>query len=1001
MKKLLAGLIFSSFMFAGVVFAANEHVVSLQIATVPTSGAGTSVTTNTPIALAVQAFDNTDIATSTDETLVVSLSDGGNDGVFTDGTVGGNCNVAVWDNESDGIVTSNTRKAFCYSNVTAGQYTLTASAGALSTTFDVTVTVAPSATIVGGDSYSTLQAAVTAAVAGDTIELDTDMTLTQQVTVNKPLTIDGMGHTLFAPFAKTDNDNNAAIGVIGVDGAVVIQNLTIDGTGSTGSRHGINTFESNNITLDDVTLINNNAAGLIVNSSTVTANDLNTSGNVWYGVNVDKNATLDAVFTLTGNGVIAEAVQIITDKTVGATVTAEGYDAYTIDGTTKTLWTNKALTSAVTIEGENVIYLTLQAAIAAASSTDTLNVGSGTYSESILIDKTLTIVGVGVTKPIITGTSTANYIVKVDTTNGVVLDNLEINGGGSVGSPNSFNYGVFVNNAGTSTSAVEVKNSTIKNVWNESGGDTNGIGVESSSYVLVHDNVVTSFRKNGIRFVQSGGKFYNNTVTGDSVDGTSRVQNLVNLREGSDVEIYSNNLSNGITDSLVIPTWDSTCIFVNAYPNSIVSSADIHDNEISFCDTGIVITSVFAATDNSSATVTNNNLHNLNWGINLEKNTGSATVHNNKFAIINKAINAETSSGPVASPPAINAENNWWGTPVLAEISALVYEGVNFEPWYMNAGMTVLSDAFVDDTITVTTGSFDLQETVSGEVGLPDGATQIILSDTSTLDLSAGLVDDEVVLQSGVADEDIVLTNSNLVGVSASILDGTTITGPTGWDGLIAPPTSETPSGDAPAGFSVGSVVISVGSPDGRLDFDSPVTLLLSGVTGPVGYKPSGLDTWVQITNVCDDYASPSNPPPGSECSVSNGTDTKIVTFHFTQFGNLNVVTVAPVTPPRSSRAGDFSPAVRAAFLIATPNASPVSVVGEVLGVTTIVIPGEFIGQVLGAANVSVTILSAQALAALPPAEKQAYITSTRSVLVSKIMELISLLQEQLAAANN
>lgn len=68
------------------------------------------------------------------------------------------------------------------------------------------------------------------------------------------------------------------------------------------------------------------------------------------------------------------------------------------------------------------------------------------------------------------------------------------------------------------------------------------------------------------------------------------------------------------------------------------------------------------------------------------------------------------------------------------------------------------------------------------------------------------------------------------------------------------------------------------------------------------------------------------------------------------------------------------------------------------LGAATIG-PIEFIGQVLGAADVSVVVLSAQDILSLSVPEKQVYLSATKGVLVSKITELISLLQQQLAAA--
>lgn len=68
-----------------------------------------------------------------------------------------------------------------------------------------------------------------------------------------------------------------------------------------------------------------------------------------------------------------------------------------------------------------------------------------------------------------------------------------------------------------------------------------------------------------------------------------------------------------------------------------------------------------------------------------------------------------------------------------------------------------------------------------------------------------------------------------------------------------------------------------------------PADIILAGVTGTVGYKPAGSSTWTQITNVCGGtYAAPSDPTFPGECYISDGTNTKIVTYHFTVFGSLN-----------------------------------------------------------------------------------------------------------------
>jgi len=88
----------------------------------------------------------------------------------------------------------------------------------------------------------TIQAAIDAASAGETITFGGNASIGHQLTINKEITIDGAGKTISPTFAYYDNDNNASIGIIGAAN-VTINNLIVDGISGT-SLHGINVFES-------------------------------------------------------------------------------------------------------------------------------------------------------------------------------------------------------------------------------------------------------------------------------------------------------------------------------------------------------------------------------------------------------------------------------------------------------------------------------------------------------------------------------------------------------------------------------------------------------------------------------------------------------------------------------------------------------------------------------------------------------------------------------------
>ena len=71
-----------------------------------------------------------------------------------------------------------------------------------------------------------------------------------------------------------------------------IKNLTI--VGSADTKSGIHAYNcTGTVKLEDVTIQNCGNAAVQVNSSKVEATNLNTEGNVWGAINVDKGASLD------------------------------------------------------------------------------------------------------------------------------------------------------------------------------------------------------------------------------------------------------------------------------------------------------------------------------------------------------------------------------------------------------------------------------------------------------------------------------------------------------------------------------------------------------------------------------------------------------------------------------------------------------------------------------------------------------------------------------------
>lgn len=156
--------------------------------------------------------------------------------------------------------------------------------------------------------------------------LQADCTSTAEINLPSNTTLDGAGHTISAGFAKTDNSNNAVLGVISVSD-VTIENLTIDGSGGT-NLHGINTYISSNVNIHDVVLRNVNHTAINVNGTDVTVNRVTTVNSGWDGFDVDQGTGVTAPSVLTVAGPVDQS--------------SDAHDIY-VDNTTKQVTVNDPL----------------------------------------------------------------------------------------------------------------------------------------------------------------------------------------------------------------------------------------------------------------------------------------------------------------------------------------------------------------------------------------------------------------------------------------------------------------------------------------------------------------------------------------------------------------------------------------------------------------------------------------------------------------------------------
>ena len=470
-------------------------------------------------------------------------------------------------------------------------------------------------------------------------------------------------------------------------------------------------------------------------------------------------------------------------------------------------------------------------------------------------------------------------------------------------------------------------------------------GLRDFINATIQNNLVYDITQNdGIKLGDKGGD-------DEGIKGGSILNNIVHDTEQDGITVYSSNVTVEGNEIFKSESENGALYVAHNVADITIKDNNIHDNKVNPSkekgDTyGIRIGGFGNNYAISDVSVSENVIVKNKKGM-IYESSGDATIDakNNYWG---------SKKGPKHST---NTDANG------DEISGT---NITFTPFYIDAGVAILNDEIstapgeektikpTKDNVTFDDG--DDSQKIKGQAALPEDIVEIVLKNNAVLDVNDNIeekigdgidvggatidlkifdiqLDDDnttiykiatdltapkkvanvkvvvekaVKLKSGTNAEPIIIKNIDIPTVKVSIPDETTILAPAGWTGTIQPPKTASSSGTAPSGFSVGDTVIEVGSPDAVLLFDTPVTLTLEGVTGAVGYKPAGSTVWTQITESCGGtFENPDAPSffPG-ECFISDGSDTKIVTYHFTSFGGLGSAPSASSAPAKSSSSG-------------------------------------------------------------------------------------------------
>ncbi len=605
------------------------------------------------------------------------------------------------------------------------------------------------------------------------------------------------------------------------------------------------------------------------------------ASNVFWQVGGPTGATLETYSTF--NGIILTAKQVIIQTGAVLNGRALAQTQVTLDANTVSISdTAPVLTGPVFIDtnvngarnsGE-LSFATIQEAIDAASSGDTIVADAGTYAEdlSILSSKTnLEIIGTGSSTIKGVGTNlVANYPQ--------VVSNIEILASGVklhgfiIEAPD---YSMLTYSSGMLIGAadVEIYNNTFK-VGAYSDGNTamsNGIqswsalnipGVDISG-LNIHDNTFTSLSAEaagyeGIYLNLDAGTgtstIQNNTFTGSIFRGITT--------ERSRTNIIGNTITNDLSPSSAgysgTGGWQGINIGganAGAIDSILVSGNTVQGSSSSNGFTYGIKLGYTTGSTFSNVSLINNSIHNSGiseiWtkisaaGITLSNNDLSGTTGN---GIENSDIST-----------ALNATQNWWGSSSSTTIATLISGPVNYNPWYTDAGMTTLEATTTPDINGYPT------VTLTNEI-------------TATISTSAG-------------------------AVSVIIPDGTIITGPMGWDGTITLPVVTSAYTLTPdSGFTASMVsAIEIGAGDLHLTFNQAVKLTFTGLAGKlVGWSQAGV--FYQITAACDSLTNPTLGA-GADCKIDDSGDLIIWTMHFSAF----ITYTQAVIPPSGGGGGGGS----------------------------------------------------------------------------------------------
>ncbi|MCK9487726.1 MAG: Ig-like domain-containing protein, partial [Dehalococcoidia bacterium] len=581
--------------------------------------------------------------------------------------------------------------------------------------------------------YDTIGEAITGAAPDATINLDAG-TYTERLTITRDVTIQGAAAatTIIQAHADAGTADGPVVDITG--GSVTITDVTLRHGNSSTAGGGIT--NAGTLALDSVTVSDNTTAvdgGGIYSTGVLTVTDSQITGNAadtGGGIHSDGALTVTGsqitgnTATAAGGGIYhvsgaatvsessiagntaAEASAIAGAGTVTATDNwwgaADGPGDGIAAGVTHVPWytdvERTTLSAAACIDGD--CYASIEEAITEAAPGATINLDVGTYTETLVVDKNLTLQGEGAFNTIIqahadSGSASDRVIDIAEGVEVTIRAVAILHGVAAEGE-----HGGGVRNAGTLTLySVEVKDNAAEDgggIWNSGSleilqsviatneADTGGGIWNSGTLVLDDSSVDENAAVNGGGIANGGEATLTNStrVEGNTATGTGAgILNTGTL----DIE------NSGVT-----------------YGEAAAGGGGIHNDggEVTITRSYIVENDASAGNGGgilntgASATLTLDDSE-LEWNSAVDggaiHNTAGAVTISESFIQDNSGTAPDSYSG-IVTDVALTATHNWWGAadgPGGEGFGAgdAVSELVEFFPWYV--------DSYLDETIPV------------------------------------------------------------------------------------------------------------------------------------------------------------------------------------------------------------------------------------------------------------------------------------------------------------